>query len=291
MIEKTQKEKVEEMKKALPDIQKNKDDRGISINRVGIEGVKFPLFVGAKDGGEVLVYSTINLYCSLRHQVKGISMSRFEDVLMQWKYKNINRESLEQFLSELRERLGKGDCEDVYAEISFPYFITKTSPMSKAESVMDYQCTFIGRLKEYYKFHLVVKVLTTSNCPCSREISDDGSHGQRSFATVTIEPLRGTKIWLEDLIKTIEECGSCEVYPLLKRPDEKFVTEKAYKNAKFVEDIVRDISLAIQDMGTVNKFKIKVVNEESIHPHDAVAYIARKLQGKTWVRDDRGLKG
>ena len=291
MAEQTQKEKTEELKKSLPDIQKNKDDRGIGISRVGIEGVKFPLFIGAKDGGEVLVYATINLYCSLRHQVKGISMSRFEDALMKWKYKNINRESLEQFLIELRERLGKEDCEDVYAEMSFPYFITKTSPVSKEESVMDYKCTFIGRLKEYYKFHLAVEVLTTSNCPCSREISKKGSHGQRSFATVTVEPTRGKIIWLEDLIATIEKCGSCEVYPLLKRPDEKYVTEKAYDNAKFVEDAVRDMSLALQDLNAMNKFKIKVVNEESIHPHNAVAYVARKLQGGKWVRDDRGLKG
>jgi len=286
-----EKKDLEIPKKSLPDIQKTKDDRGISINRVGIEKVRFPLFVDAKGGGEVLVYSTINLYCSLRHQVKGINMSRFEETLMAWKYKNVNRESLEYFLSELREHLGKEDCEDVYAEISFPYFITKISPVSKAESVMDYKCTFVGRLKEYYKFHLIVEVLTTSNCPCSKEISKYGAHGQRSFAIVTVEPLRGKKIWLEDLILTIEKCGSSEVYPLLKRVDEKYVTEKAYNNAKFVEDAIRDISLAIQNLGSINKFKVKVINEESIHPHDAVAYVARKLQGKTWVRDERGLKG
>lgn len=275
---------------SLPDIQKIKDKRGLSINRVGIENVKFPLYVSTKDGAKVLVYATINLYGSLKHTIKGINMSRFCDVLMEWQYKDINSESLYHLLGELREHLGAKDVEDVYAEIIFDYFIKKVGPVSKKESVMNYQCSFLGKLRKEYQFELRVKVLTTSNCPCSREISEKGSHGQRSFTTVTVNPINGNKIWLEDLIALVEQCGSCEVYPLLKRPDEKYVTEKAYDNAKFVEDIARDVGLALQGMGGIKKYKIKVVNEESIHPHDAVSYMARKLEGENWVVDNAALR-
>lgn len=282
---------MEEIKKQeLPDVQKRKDERGISINRVGIEHVKFPLFVKTKGGSEVLIYATIDLYGSLRHQVRGINMSRFEETLMDWQYKDISSESIEKLLIELRNHLGKQDILDVYIEIVFDYFVTKQSPVSKKDSVMDFQCAFIGRLKGDYSFQLRVKVLTTSNCPCSREISEVGSHGQRSFSTVTVVPKKGQKVWIEDLIYLIENCGSCEVYSLLKRVDEKYVTEKAYKNAKFVEDICRDISLELQKLTTIKKFKIKVSNEESIHSHNAVAYVARKLIGSKWVPDEKGLK-
>jgi len=277
-------------KQELPDIQKNKDDRRIPINRVGVENIKFPLYIATKEGGKVLVYATINLYGSLRHQVKGISMSRFIEILMKWKYKDINRESLEQLLIELRSYLGKQDVFDVYADISFPYFITKISPISKEESVMEYECTFIARYREYYKFWLKVKVLTSSSCPCSKSISKNSAHNQRSISTITVEPQRDKLVWLEDLIKIAEESSSCEIYPLLKREDEKYVTEKAYDNSKFCEDVARDISIVLQNLNTLNRFKIKVSNEESIHPHNAVSYIVRRLKGNQWVIDDRGLQ-
>lgn len=286
----THKEKVEKLKKALPDVQKNKDDRGISINRVGVEDIKFPLFITTKEGGENLVTATINLYGSLRHQVKGVSMSRFIEILMKWKFKNIDRNSLEQLLIELRDHLGKEDVEDVYIEISFDYFITKTTPISNQECVMSYPCTFTARLKEYYKFWLKVEVLASSSCPCSKEISTMGAHNQRSHIIVNVEPLRGNLIWLEDLIKTIEKCGSCEIWSLLKRVDEKYVTETAYSNSKFCEDIARQTSLALQEMGSLSKFKIKVCNDESIHQHNAVSYVARRLKGDSWVKDGGGLK-
>ena len=273
----------------LPDVQRTKDKRGISIDRVGVEKIKFPLYIGTKEGEKVLVYANINLYGSLKHHVRGTNMSRFLEILMEWKYRELTAVTLGELLTEMRDHLGKRDVEDVYAEIEFDYFLPKTSPVSRKAGVMHHKCTFIGRLKKQYEFKLQVKVLTTSNCPCSREISDKGSHGQRSFATVTVTPRRNQFIWLEDLIKLIENAGSCEVYPLLKRVDEKYVTEKAYDNAKFVEDAGRDIGKALQKSSAISKFKIKVVNEESIHPHDAVAYIARKLVGKIWRPDTKGL--
>jgi len=275
--------------KKLPDVQQRKDKRGISIDRVGVEQIKFPLYIKTKVGESVLVYAVVNLYGSLKHQVRGTNMSRFLEILMKWQYTTLTATSLGKMLTEMRDHLGKKEVEDVYVEIKFDYFLPKVSPVSLKDGVMYHECSFIGRLRKNYEFQLRVKVLTTSNCPCSREISANGAHGQRSFATVTITPKKDQRVWLEDLIELIENAGSCEVYPLLKRVDEKYVTEKAYKNAKFVEDAGRDIGKALQKSKSISKFKIKIVNEESIHPHDAVAYIARKKVGTIWRPDNKAL--
>jgi len=275
---------------SLPDVQKLRDSRGIDINRVGVENILFPLYISTKEGDKVLVTATINLYGSLKHDVKGVNMSRFMEILMAWKYKELSSISLHTMLSDLRNHLGVEDVEDVYAEISFPYFITKRSPVSRKESVMDHKCSFIGRLRDKYEFWLKVKVLTSSSCPCSREISEYGAHNQRSFSTVTVKPLEEKFIWLEDLITLVENCGSCQIYSLLKRSDEKYVTEKAYENSKFCEDIARDVSVALQDLAILSSFKVKVANEESIHPHDAVSYVSRKLENGVWVSDKQGIQ-
>jgi len=279
-----------QMVKGLPDIQKTKDTRGISISRVGVENIKFPLYIATKDGGKREVTANVHLYGSLRHQVKGVNMSRFVETLMEFQYTDLTRETMGEMLEALRTHMGVEDVEDVYAEINFDYFLTKYAPVSKKKMVMDYRCGFVGKLRKDYTFQLKVKVLTTSNCPCSREISDYGAHGQRSFTTATITPVTGSQVWLEDIISAIERCGSSEVFPLLKREDEKWVTEQAFNNAKFVEDYVRDVGVALQSIDGVKKFKIKQVNEESIHPHEAVAYLARKLQKGVWVIDHAALR-
>jgi len=184
------------------------------------------------------------------------------------------------------------DTSDAYAEINFKYFLEKTSPVTKEPSVMAYDCSFIGHIDSNNKFtfHLRVQVVGTSNCPCSKAISKYGSHGQRSVVTVTIETKRKRVMWIEDLIRIIESQTSCEVYPVLKRPDEKYVTEKAYEHPKFVEDIARDVATALQNTKALKWYKVKVENEESIHMHNAVSYITRKLKGARWVDAGSSLR-
>lgn len=277
-------------KDKLPDIQAIKDKRGIGISRVGIENVDFPMLVAGEGEDTKLVYAKIDLFTSLKHQIKGTNMSRFMEILMEWKYKILSDDSLEDMLWALKDKMG--DVEDVYVDIAFKYFLPKISPVSKKHSVMAYDCAYIGKLRgNRFNLKIRVKVLATSNCPCSKEISDYGAHGQRSLATVTVEPLKEKHISLEKLITMIEKSSSCEVYPLLKRPDEKYVTEKAYNNPKFVEDAVRDIAKGLQSSKKIRAYKIKVSNQESIHAHDAVAYVARRLRGTTWRKDTKELKG
>ena len=279
---------MQKKKDSLPDIQRRRDRRGIGINRVGVENIDFPLLIATKDKRKVLVYAKIDLFSSLKHGVKGTNMSRFLETLMKYRYEVMNKENLEHFLRALKKKLG--NVKDVYTRINFKYFIKKTSPISRKESVMSYECTFEGKLSKRFHFKLRTKVLTTSNCPCSKEISKFGAHGQRSISTVTVEPMKGTKVWLEDIIGIVENAGSCEVYPLLKRTDEKYVTEKAYMNPKFVEDTCRDIAIALQQLKTIRWFRIKVCNEESIHPSNAVSYVERHKKGKRWRKYSGSLR-
>lgn len=280
------------IRKKLPDTQAIKDTRGITINRVGVEGIHFPLLIASPKEKQVLVYSTIDLYGSLRHQVKGTNMSRFLETLMEWKYKTFSKASLHKLLMELRDNLGEQDTRDVYIKIKFDYFLHRISPVSKKQSVMMYPCVFIGLLRgRWFQFQQQVKVLTTSVCPCSKAISKYGAHNQRSVSTVIVESAKEKTFWLEQLIPEIEQCGSCEIYPLLKREDEKYVTERGYENPKFVEDIARDISAMLQNSKKVRAYKVKVSNEESIHQHNAVAYIARNYTGGRWRNDIKTLRG
>ena len=284
-------EKVAALKASLPDLQKSEDIRGISINRVGIENVDFQLNIARKDGGVVTVQATVDLFCSLTHALKGINMSRLVEVLMAYKDQVLTPAGIEHLLNNLQERMGLG-VEDTYFKIKFKYFVPKIAPVSKQESTMAHDCSFTGILKDKkFTFLVGVGVLVTSNCPCSKEISKYGAHGQRSRCSVTIEGKDSEIFWLEDLIPLIEAQGSCEIYPLLKRVDEKYVTEKAYENPKFVEDISRDIAGVLQATDKVKRFKVRVANEESIHHHDAVSLVARKLEGTEWVSDEEAFKG
>ena len=276
------------MKKELPDVQSTKIN-SIKLSRVGVDNIDFPIYLKTKKGGKVLCYSKVNLYVSLRKNIRGINMSRLPRLLMKYRYTKFSRWVMWKFLYDLKK---VSETEDAYAKITFRYFADKEAPISKEKSIMAYECAFIGHLgKKGYKFQLQVTVVGTSLCPCSKEMSlvnkekniGRGAHNQRSKVTVTIETKRKRAMYIEDLIGLIESNMSCEIYPVLKRPDEKYVTEKAYKNPKFVEDIARGIAIALQNGRIIKWYKIKVVNEESIHPHNAVSYICRKLKGKKWV--------
>ena len=266
----------------LPDIQ-NTRVSSVKINRVGVSNVDFPIYIKTKSGDKVLCYAKVNIYMSLRHNLRGINMSRATQTLMKYRYTSFDRWVLWKFLYDLKKR---NESDDVYAEITFKYFVDKEAPVTKEKSVLAHECTFIGHINKnnHYTFRLKVRVVGNSTCPCSRSISRFGAHNQRSVATVTVETKKKRTLWFEDLIKLIESQFSCEVYSVLKRPDEKYVTEKGYENAKFVEDIARDIALALQKTNLLKWYKVKVENEESIHTHNAVAYICRKLKGNNkWI--------
>ena len=265
----------------LVDVQKIKI-KGMKLNRVGVTSLEFPIYIKTKKGDKKLCYANVNIFVSLKHNVKGINMSRLPRALMKYRYTSFTRWVFWKFLYGLKKF---SETSDVYAEVNFKYFIDKEAPVTKEKSVMAYDCCFIGRIdnKNKYAFQLKVKVIGTSNCPCSKELSEgQGAHGQRSEIVVTVETKRKKTIYLEDLIRLVEKCMSCEIYPVLKRPDEKYVTIKAYKNPKFVEDEAREVGLALQRSKTIKWYKVKVVNRESIHLHDAVSYISRKLKGKRW---------
>jgi len=229
----------------LDDIQKTKV-KGMKLNRVGISNLDFPMYIKTKKGDTKLCYANVNIFVSLKRNIKGINMSRIPRALMKYRYTSFSRWVLWKYLYGLKKF---SETSDVYAEVNFKYFIDKEAPVTKEKSVMAYDCCFIGRIdnNNRYTFQLKVKVIGTSNCPCSKEISEgQGAHGQRSEITATVTTKRKKTMYLEDLIKIVEGCMSCEIYPVLKRPDEKYVTIKAYNNPKFVEDEAREVGWALQ---------------------------------------------
>jgi GTP cyclohydrolase I len=255
---------------AIPDVQSTADTRRLAIDRVGIKGIRHPARVRDKSGGVQHTVAQFNMYVHLPHNFKGTHMSRFVEILNSHE-REISVESFETILRETVERL---DAECGRIEMSFPYFINKAAPVSGVESLMDYEVTFVGEIeKGRYAFTMKVVVPVTSLCPCSKGISDYGAHNQRSHVTVTARTR--DFVWIEDLVRVCEEQASCELYGLLKRPDEKYVTERAYDNPKFVEDMVRDIAAVLNEDERIEAYVVESENFESIHNHSAYAVIER----------------
>ena len=253
------------------DIQSQKDNRKINITKVGVKGIKYPLTVLDRVHGTQQVNATINMYVNLPHHFKGTHMSRFVEVLNVYRGE-VNIRTLKMILEKVREKLR---AESARIEIGFPYFIEKTAPVSRAKSLMEYQCWFLGKNQENKTDILVgVTVPVTTVCPCSKQISNAGAHNQRSMVTVKV---RFKKFfWIEDLIKTVEDSASGEVYSLLKRADEKFVTEKAYENPMFVEDVVRNVAGCLNADDNFTWYSVEAENYESIHNHSAYAYVEKE---------------
>ncbi len=250
----------------LTDVQSMRDDRKIPLDRVGIKNIRYPITVLDKANGTQHTVASINMYVNLPHQFKGTHMSRFIEILNEYR-REVTIENFEKILSAMKERL---NSEEAHLEIDFPYFIEKSAPITGTKGLMEYRCGLHGTMKKELDMMLVVKVPITTVCPCSREISDYGAHNQRGEVRVWI---RFNKfLWLEDVIKVVESCGSSEVYSVLKRPDEKFVTEYAYNHPMFVEDIVRGVYQGLTALPEVTWFAIEAENFESIHNHSAYAY-------------------
>ena len=253
----------------MPDLQKSRDDRKIAIDKVGVKDISYPIVVLDKNKEQQQTVARINMYVDLPHHFKGTHMSRFIEILNQY-HGQVSVERMNTMLRDMKEHL---EASRAHLELEFPYFIEKQAPVSGARSLMEYHCRMQGSLGKDYDFVLGVTVPMTSLCPCSKEISARGAHNQRS--AVKVEIRYTDHIWLEDLIAWVEECGSAPVFALLKREDEKALTEQAYDNPMFVEDVVRAVTQRLLNVPEVTWFRVACENFESIHNHSAYAMVER----------------
>lgn len=254
----------------LRDIQNLKDNRNVDIQKVGIKNLKLPLIIQRKNSSNQIVSADARVSVSLPKHYKGTHMSRFVEVLTEWQHKNLLGVDIKGCLEKIIENL---DAQCGELEFKFTYFIDKKSPVTGISAPMSYECSFEGWIvDDEYKFILGVSVPVTTLCPCSKEISENGAHNQRAVVNVKISYDESEQVWLEDLIELIEKCASCPLYTLLKREDEKFVTEKAWNNPKFVEDILRDVVVELRNLPVVNEFEVDCEAFESIHNHSAWAF-------------------
>ena len=262
----------------MEDVQNFADNRKIAINQVGIKSLKFPIIIADNSKNQATV-AVVNMYVSLPDNVKGTHMSRFVGILNEiyQSKKAISIQNFPQLLQEMIERL---EAENGFIEMNFPFFINKAAPVSGVQSLLDYDLTFIGKINTTngVDFTLKMVIPVTSLCPCSKKISEYGAHNQRSHVTVCVKfhKDRIANICIENLIRSIEKEASCELYSLLKRPDEKFITEKAYDNPKFVEDMVRDVAAKLNKISEITWFSVESENFESIHNHSAYAKIEQQ---------------
>jgi len=253
----------------IPDIQSKPDSRNVAIDKVGVKGVTCPITLKTREGGTQTTVARINMYVSLPHHQKGTHMSRFLEVLSEYA-RPLTPECTSKVCQAIKERL---NAADAHLELSFPYFIETKAPVTGASGLMDHQVTFSVACNSHTDFVMSVRSPATSLCPCSKEISAYGAHNQRCEIEAQVR-FEGT-MWIEDLVEHLEAAASCPVYPVLKRPDEKFVTERAFDNPKFVEDIIRDLAITLDDDDRVNWYRITSENFESIHNHNAYAQITR----------------
>ena len=253
----------------MKDIQKTPDHREIDIQKVGIKGFHLPLSIVEKKGGEQPVLGEISLSADLTRDFKGSHLSRFVEILTPWSKKKLSSVELKKILEDTMSGL---NSKSAYIDVRFRYFVPKLSPVSRMESLLDYNCLFLASLDEKsYEFTLGVEVPVMNLCPCSKEISQFGAHNQRGYIRVKIK-YDADIIWIEDLVGIIEAQGSSPVYPLLKRQDEKFVTEASYENPKFVEDVLRDTILALRNIAGIKWMEVECEDFESIHHHSAFAF-------------------
>lgn len=261
----------------LTDIQSLPDSRGVALQRVGIKEIAVPLRVLTRDGGHQSVHATVALDVGLPSEYKGTHMSRFVEVLVDWQQRNLSGAGLEELVREVCRRL---DARTAHASIRFKYFVDKQAPVSGLVAPTDLDCTFEGEIGTdgVYRFTLGVTIPVTTLCPCSKAISKYGAHNQRSHIAARLRYRTGC-VWIEDLAEALEQFGSCPIYPLLKREDEKHITEQAFENPRFVEDVLRDCILYLRDLGGVEWFSLDCENFESIHNHNAFASHEEQMGG------------
>lgn len=255
----------------MKDMQNTFDYRGVAIQRVGVQNVRLPFLIRTREGGQQSVLANICLTVRLPDKFRGTHMSRFIEVLHTWSNRVITGREIHFILREIAE---KTEAKEAHLSIDFKYFIEKTAPCSGLKGMLDYDCSFSGSIEEQKGFDYVlgVEIPFTSLCPCSKEISINGAHSQRSKMRVKMRFVQPRKNWIEDFVELFESKGSSPIYPLLKREDEKYVTEAAYDNPKFVEDTVRDLVLTLREHQDISWFELECTNYESIHNHNAYAW-------------------
>jgi len=259
----------------MNDVQRETAEHEVDLDKVGVKGVKYPIVVLDKKNKTQHTVATINMYVDLPRHFRGTHMSRFIEILNRHSGR-MTFHNISPILTEMRDKL---DAKSAHLEIAFPYFIEKTAPVSGQKSFMVYDCKFIASQDEHTEFILEVNVPVMSLCPCSKEISDRGAHNQRGIVTVRIKT--AGLVWIEDIVKLVEEAASSDVYALLKREDEKYVTERAYDNPRFAEDIVRRIAVELENVPQIVWFSVETENHESIHNHDAYAAVSRDIRWKS----------
>ena len=258
----------------LKDTQNELDTRQISIDRVGVRGVRFPIIVSDKEQRTQSTVATVALMVDLPEKYKGTHMSRFVEALHEHK-RYLDVRTAVRLPDKL---LSKLHAQRAHVEIEFPFFRLKKAPVSGMEGMMDYDVRFEidAEAGKTSQFTLTIKVPVTTLCPCSKAMSSHGAHNQRGIVTYSVR-FAGKAVWIEDLIDLIESCASCQVYSILKRPDEKYVTDKAYENPVFVEDLVRNVAVATEHYNAFSWYKVEAENFESIHNHSAYAMVERTL--------------
>jgi GTP cyclohydrolase IB len=255
----------------MKDIQSTFDSRGIGIDKVGIKNIRYPIVVLDRANRVQHTIASINMYVDLPKQFKGTHMSRFVEILNEHRG-NINIRDYPNILDKMQKRF---NAKSAHLEIEFPYFIGKRAPVTHARSLMEYNCKFIGiKNGEGTDFILTVSVPVLTLCPCSKEISRYGAHNQRSFVTVHLR-FKGL-VWIEEIVEVVEGSASGQLYSLLKRPDEKYITECAYGNPMFVEDVVREVAQKLKKNKKIVSFSVEAENLESIHNHNVYAYVESK---------------
>ena len=255
-------------KSGMEDVQGSLDTRQIPINRVGIKDISHPVTVLNRDGSRSHSVATLSMSVSLPHDQKGTHMSRFIEMLNETE----TVVSAKHFHRMLQDMVTRLEAENGYIEMQFTYFVEKTAPVSGVKSLMDYQVNLTGQLEHgHLDSTLEVTIPVKSLCPCSKKISEYGAHNQRSHITVGVNC--NSKLWLNELIKSVEAQASAELFAVLKRPDEKFITEQAYNNPKFVEDVVRDVANEFDNNDKIARYYVHAENFESIHNHSAFALI------------------
>lgn len=258
------------------DIQNTADTREVPLQKVGIKNLNYPVNVLDKENGHQATTASVNLFVNLPHDYKGTHMSRFIEIF----HNHYEKLGMKQFLQMLREIRSALSAQRAFGSMSFPFFMKKSAPVSGAESIMKYECKYEGEVSgdresaDSEKFILEIRVPVTTVCPCSKAISQYGAHNQRG--TVTVRLCNTSLFWIEDVIQVVESAASSGLYSILKRPDEKYVTEHAYDNPRFVEDVVREVYIGLKNFSRCEKpfswFSVECENYESIHNHNAYAY-------------------
>ncbi len=255
----------------MKDIQSEIDEREIPLQKVGVKNVQYPVKVLDKINKKQCTQATVELFVNLPHNYKGTHMSRFIETFHEYSG-DFSMKGFLEMLEDLKKRL---DAEQSFGQVSFPFFIEKEAPISRQKGMMCYTCTYEGSIanEKSADFFVSIEVPITSLCPCSKAISQYGAHNQRGVVRVKLQNTHF--FWIEDIIKLVEECASCDVYSILKREDEKYVTEKAYDNPRFVEDLVREVYGALKNFEIEKPFayfSVEAETFESIHTHNAYAF-------------------